>query len=356
MPEFHRQDPRVYDRHVRQMNDMYNSWINTEKSSNGYTSLLESNDKQVILAVAGKIYAPGDERASTYNGEEILTLNLADGSVINSTPCEMLAQSESDDFNAYKDLKIQQLDSARALIGVHEVYVLHGDDVQKFSFGQEVLSFINAGKNEITVVANNDDDYYDYWRIDASTVPAKKYLLARSTYNNVVFYDSADVSTMLNITEEQISAYPLKEGDVTDASFASPKWRLSEDDLDNLEVGDLTEVTSSYDMLQGIRIIGGDVLLMGDNALVHVSSDGTCRWSREWTPNRKEVKLGVTKVGNMFIYSTDGTTTVLNGTCPGSALGSHDIDFADTEVLTSEEQGVVVIDKSDGVIRGYSVH
>lgn len=339
---------------VRQANDMYNAWINTQKKTEGYASLLESNDKQVVLATAGKIYAPGKEDSKTYNGEAVVTLNLADGAVISSTPCEMLAKSDADNFNAYQDLKIQKLDSAKALIGVHELYILRGDAIQKFTFGESVLSFINAAPNELTVVANNDDDLYDYWRIDASTNPARKYLLARSTSKNVVFHDSAAVGTMLKISEEEIAAYPVKEGDVSDATFASPKWKLSEDDLDNLDVGDLTEATDMYDKLQGIRIIGGDVLLMGDNALAHISSDGTCRWAREWSPNRKELKLGVTKVGNMFLYSTDGVTTVLNGNCPGSSLGSHKIGFADTEILTVPNRGVVVIDKSDGIIRGYS--
>src|SRR5690606_310796 len=137
--------------------------------SEGYTSLLESSDTQVMFAVAGKIYDPGNREMRRYDGEAVVTLDLADGSVISSTPCEMLAKSESSDFNAYRDLKIQQLDSARALIGVHEIQILRGGSVQKFSFGEEVLSFINAGPNEITVVADDDGVTYDYWRIDAGS-------------------------------------------------------------------------------------------------------------------------------------------------------------------------------------------
>lgn len=340
---------------IRRANELYNFWVNTEKRSEGYTSLLESSDTQVMFAVAGKIYDPGNREMRRYDGEAVVTLDLADGSVISSTPCEMLAKSESSDFNAYRDLKIQQLDSARALIGVHEIQILRGGNVQKFSFGEEVLSFINAGPNEITVVADDDGVTYDYWRIDAGSVPAKKYLLARSPYRHIVFHDSGTVTTMLKVDDENITAYPLSEGDVTEATFSSPKWTLTEDDLDRMDIGIPDEVTDDRDTLQGIRIIGDDVLLMGESAIGYVSGDGTCRWSVEWEPEREEMKMGVRKIGSAFVYSTGGVTAVLGSTCPPSSLGVYEIDLSDTKVLSHESGRVIVVNTDDGIIRGHNV-
>jgi outer membrane protein assembly factor BamB len=346
------------DAAVRRANNMYNSWINTKKSSDGYTYVLTTNDKQVMLATAGKVYSLKDGKPSeNYDGEGILTLNLADGSVVSWTKCEMLAKSESGDFNAYKDLNVTKLDSAQTLVGTHEVYILRGDNVEKFSFGEETLSFINAGPNAITFVSNHDGDYYDYWRIDASSVPSRKHLIARSTYPNVVFHDSLDVSTMLRVDEKGIAAYPVKDGDVSDASFASPKWSLADDDLDKLELGDLGEKVGYTNRMQGIRIAGGDVYLMGEDALAYVSSDGTCRWTEQWEPELLKTKVGVTTLGHGLIYSTGDITSMLSNQCPPRVIGRDKIDFSDSVVLLSNVTNeVVVINTDDGIIHEYSMN
>jgi hypothetical protein len=338
----------------RRANDMYNSWINTQKSSDGYASLLATNDEQAIFSLAGKIYTP-DGPQKEYDGEGIVTISLKDGSVANRTKCSMLSKSESGKFNAFKDMNIQKLDSAKALIGVHDVYILRGDDVERHSFGEDNLKFINSGSNAITFTTNHDDEYYDYWRIDASVNPSRQVLVARSTSPNVTFFDSADVATSLNITEEGISAFAPITGEISGASFASPKWSLSEADLDKLDL-DLPDKVNPANRLQGITIRGGDVLLMGEDGLGYISSDGKCRWDQRWNPKPELVTLGVTKIGHGLIYSTNDITCIYDDHCPATQIAKHEISSRYTKIMLTKTDDALVIDLDVGIIWGYPLN
>src|ERR1041384_3265512 len=158
---------------IQRANARYDSLFNRYKSSNGYAHTLATNDSQMVLAMAGKIYATS-ESDDDYDGEGIITLNLNDGSVATMVPGAMLSKSDAKRFNALEDLNIRKLDSAQALIGTHDIYIVRGSAVETHAFGDAPITFINASADAITFQVNHDDDYYDYWQIDASVTPSRK--------------------------------------------------------------------------------------------------------------------------------------------------------------------------------------
>ncbi|HVK39079.1 MAG TPA: hypothetical protein VNA88_11135 [Candidatus Kapabacteria bacterium] len=352
-------DRRVRQENIRRANEMYNSWINTEKKSDGYTALLEMKDDQAIFVAGGLVYSPASKGdADSYNGEGLITLNLKDGSVVSNQAVPLIALSDKDKFNAVQDINIRKLDStdARALIGVNDVYIARLDKIERFSFGEEAITFINSSVREVTFRANHDDEYYDYWRIDASVTPAKKILLARTWVPNLLFIDSTvEVKTTLKLEEEQWQGYPLITGDVSDASFVNPKWTLNEDQIDEFQVGDLGEDVKFDNRIQGVMQHGADVYMLGSDAIGFISGDGKCKWAHEWAPDSTELKSGFTMLDRAFIYATGGSSAVVMAGCPSKELNKSHIDFSDTEILHNKKDRAVIVDTDEGIIRGFAL-
>ncbi len=337
------------------INDTFNSWVNKRKVTPGYVQVVTQNDEQLSLALVGRIYEPvkGDD-ADDYNGEAMLTLKVADGSVVQSRPFEMLAKSDSKAFNAFRDMHMITFGETRVLVGVHDIYVVRGQQVERVTFGEDKVKLLDSSLTSITFHVNHDDgDRFDYWRYDVGGPETKRMLIARSEYANVVFIDTVAPATTIRFTPDLIEAFPLVTGEATDASFASPKWKLSEAELDKMDFGDLDENVSTDTVTQGIAVVGGDVFFLGDDGIGFVSGDGSCRWSHEWSPNMLQQHLGLTKVGNAVAYSMGSYTKVYGTPCPGAEIGAHDISFSDSQVRLSETGTLLVIDTDDNIINGY---
>ncbi|MBS1910357.1 MAG: hypothetical protein JST22_00085 [Bacteroidetes bacterium] len=352
---FNRFDQENYERDMRTINGLYNKWVNRQKKSDGYATVVRRMDDRITFAVAGKIYPPNDDGTTRdYTGEALMTLNLNDGSVAESKPFQMFSKAEYSGFNAVTDMKIQAFDSTQVLVGVHDIYVLRGNALEQVPFGDgQTLKMLKTGVDEITVMADSDGERFDYWRINVAGPATRRFLIARSTQANVTFLDSASVSTSIRFTEDHIEAFPLIEGNATDASFASPKWKLSEKDLDKMNIGDLDNKVAPDNRTQGISIVGGDVLLMGGDGLGFVSSDGACRWSYEWSPKQDVKKLGVTKVGSAIAYSLGKITKCYGTDCPSKEIGSHKISPSDCEVSITQNGAMIVVDRDEGEIHCY---
>lgn len=345
-----------YRRYTNWMNDKYSSWVNVKKSSDGYAQLLRQTDDQVTFVSAGRIYKPGGGGSREYNGEAVATLKIADGSVVSSAPFEMLAKSESSSFNAVNDLQVTTLDSTKVLVGVHDIYVFRGDEMEHIPFGELNVKLINSGPGEVTVRADDARDRYDYWRFNVAGRATQRTLVARSTNPNIQFFDSAAVSTTVRMTDDAIEGFEPITGEVSDASFAHPRWKVDVDTLDDMGIGNLARDVDEKVRVRGININGGDVLLMGPGALGFVSKDGTCRWAHEWDPDMVRISMPVTRIGNCITYSMAGDTKVFGASCPSQVIGEHSMSFADVNGSVWARKGVLlVINRDDGIVIGYKV-
>lgn len=335
------------------VNNMYNSWVNKKKVTPGYASLVTRDEKQMTLALVGRIYEPVKGTADTYDGEAMLTVNLGDGSIAQSRPFEMLGRSDTKGFNAFRDMRMVSVGSFKVLVGIHDVYVVRGEAVERISFGESAVTLLDSSSTSISIMVNHDDEIYDFWRYDVSGPTTQQALIARSQYANVLLLDSIAPATTIRYTPERIEAFPLITGVVTDASFATPKWTLTEADLDKMEFGDLDENVGAKTRTQGIAVIGGDVFFLGDDGLAFVSSDGGCRWSKEWSPDVLRQRLGVTKVGDAVAYSMGSNTRVFATACPGAEIGSVESSFTSTDVRLTDSGTLVVIDRGENIISGF---
>ena len=342
---------------IQHANDVYSSWINPKKSSDGYATLLSSDSTTIMVAAAGKIYTPATaDKARTFDGEGIFTVQVSDGMVIESIRCPMLAYAGSQKVNAVTDLNIQKLDSARVLIGSNDLYVVRNGGIEHLSFGGEAVTFLNSSRSAVNIRSDHYELYYDYWRIDVSTTPARKYLIARSYTTNIVFHDTATVFTTLRVGKEAIESFPLIFGDVSDSSFTQRKWVITEDEMDSMNIGYLDGRDVKWNSrLHGIWIDSANVFLMGSRRVGYVSSDGSCRWSDPWSPMDLGTKLGLTKYGKSIVYSTGSETVVINPTCPMKVVGLSKIPIQDTELLVSKDTYAIIVDKRHGIIEGYPV-
>lgn len=363
---YSRQDDYV----MNYANSLYNSWVNKKKATEGYAAMLFVDKNQIVVSTAGLIWKPENKEQDEYDGEGVWTVNLADGSITKSQPCNFLAKADIPGLNAFSDLQLKDLDSikTKVLIGVNDIYVAKQDKIDHFNFKEERLKFITKTTTDVAVIADNDGESYDYWRINAAASPAEQSLIARSTHKNIVFPNPDTTKsyvqnylvysgTTLNITDDDISAYDRKVGPVTPSTFSSPRWRVTSDELDNLGVGNYTEVHDFFNGIHGVFLFGDQVIIMGDDAIGTISKDGKCRWSHEWSPNWRTTRMGLLVNDYKAMYVTGDKVAILKNTCEGGVVAEHEIDASDIQILKAEENPtcVVIVDTDEGILRGYSL-
>jgi outer membrane protein assembly factor BamB len=331
-----------------------------EKQSDGYTYFLDTaNTDRVTLVMGGQIYTELKKTArDTYDGEGIVILDIKDGSVVKHEPRFIIAESDKEgDYNAVRFMTVSSHRTGDIIVGSRDIYIVHKSDIQHFAFDpkNDQLNYMSRLDSSIAVSVNHADEWYDYWIIDITSHPAHKTLCARSVKKNFVMQDTLLFQTRLYYNDDgELLGYPLTAGDVTEANLSSAAWKLSEDDLDEMEIGSLEENVSVSDSIQGIRVSGNSIFLMGDDALGKVSFDGKCRWSHVWWPQPEKTRLGLTEVGSYLVYSSGAKTVILDSECNKSTVvGEHTIVFDDVRVLTDKAREIVVLDVSDGKIFGY---
>ncbi len=335
--------------------------LTRSKSSEGYAYLLDTNNQsKLVIAMGGRIYTELKKTArDDYDGEGFVVLDLKDGQVVEHTPGFIIAETaKKGGYNAVRFMTVASTPKSDVVMGTHDVYVVSKEKVQHIPFDKDVdeVMFISAMEKEesINFLVNHDDERYDYWVLDAKSLPVREMLCARSTDKNFVFPDTARFSCMVEYNDGELIGYPLGSFSTAKDNAVTPLWKLSEDDIDDMDLGDLEGSRSNIDSLQGIRVIDGSVYLLGSDGIGKVSPDGKCRWSVEWEPVLLESRNAPQKVGEYIVYSSGEVTQIIHDTCNrGTIISEHEIDYEDVMVVTNESKEIVVIDKSEGILYGY---
>ena len=336
------------------MNSAYNSFLSRKKKTEAYMDIVTQNEKEVVMVVAGRAYDPANEKWRDADGEGVFTIDLNDGSLKTSAKALMLAD-KGGDLNAYTDLKKVQLPvaGATALLGVNDIYVEREGVLERLAFNEEKISFLGSTDSTLVFMADNDEELYHYWLLDAKTNPSTLYLLARSEDPNFVFVDTAAFAQTLQFSDYTLTGHPMAKGIPGEITLPSAVWTLTEDDMDEMEIGRLTKNQGAGDPIQGIRATPDGTFLMGEDAIAFVSLDGTCRWVHEWDPSRTEITLQPTVIAEHIVFALGDEVQVIKNDCAGTVVAVHEIDFGDSAVLTSEEGTVVILDMDEGLIYGY---
>lgn len=333
------------------------------KSSDGYAYLLDTtNQSKLVVAMGGRIYTElKKSEHDDYDGEGFAVLDLKDGKVLEHTPGFIIAESEKEGtYNAVKFMTVASTQKADFVMGTHDVYVVSDGKIEHVAFDKEkdIVTYISSMDKEQTVnfSVNHDYDNYEYWILDASSLPVRKMICARSTVENFVFPDTAKFACLVNYNDGELAGYKFAEGPMTESRLAAPLWKMSEDEVDDLDIGGLEGNRSATDGLQGIRVIDGSVYLLGSDGIGKVSPDGKCRWSIEWDPKLIETRMMPRRVGSYFVFSTGEDTRIIHDGCnEARVVGQHEISFSDVDVVTDGSKEIIVMDKSDGVLYGYHV-
>ena len=336
-------------------NSVYNSFLSRKKDVRAYMNLVTENEEDVVIAVAGEAYDPANEKMREADGEGVFTINLADGSLKTTAKARILA--EKDDLNAYSDMKLLQLPNAgaSALVGVNDVYVERKGAVERIPFADESVTFIASNDSTLIVMADNDEEEYHYWLIDAKTNPSTLYLLARSDDPNLVFADTNVFEQTLTLTDMNLTAYPLTKGKPGAVALPASTWALSEEQLDEMEIGRIVKNQGHRDPIQGIRSTDAGIYLMGDDGIAFISTDGSCKWSREWSPNRAKITMPPTVLHGHTILAVGDEVQVIGDDCSGSVVAEYEIDFGDRSVLTSPDGVLLILDADEGLIYGFNL-
>lgn len=355
-----RRDASGYRTHYRPNWEALEAGLYKQKSSEGYAYLLDTaNTSQITFVMGGQIYTELKKtERDTYDGEGIVTLDVKDGRIIKHEPYFIIAESDkAGSYNAVRFMTVSSHKTGDIIVGSRDVYVASHGNIEHFAFDHEddQLNYMSRLDSSISISVNHADEWYDYWMIDISAQPARKILCSRSVKENFVLLDTTLFQSRLYYNDDgELLFYPLKAGDITEASLASPAWKLSEDDLDEMEIGSLEGNKSTADSIQGIRVSKNNIFLMGSASLGRVSLDRKCRWSHEWELNPEKTRLGLTEVGSYLVYSSGEHTVILDDVCnQASLVAEHTINFDNVRVLTDKTREIVILDVADGKIFGY---
>lgn len=365
--------------YTRYKSALYNSWICQRKETEGYAVILDIDPDKFTAITAGSLYSPENKDQNSYDGEGIWTYNISDGMAQESQRKHMLIDEDQIDVNAYRELLSINFDSiqTQTILGLHDIYVAKNDTIINFNFNESKIHFVNKTKTDLVVMADYNWGSFDYWRINLNVMPPEQSLIARSTRKNVVFPipDTSkyffqnylnNLALTLNISDEEISAHKLKIGPVHSSTFSSPLWKLSEEEIDNLELGTLQYSQGYFDGTQGVFSFNNDVIIMGDDAIGVITDSGKCRWSQAWNMMRRtgpmgaEIyhgKMGVHITQDRIMYATSTEATLLRNDCRGGIVAEEEVNYLYLGILKSEDNPklVIIINTDEGTLRGYSL-
>lgn len=366
--------------YTRYKSSLYNSWISQNKETDGYVTILDIDPDKFTVITAGSLYSPENKNQDNYDGEGVWTYNISDGLMQESQRKQILVDEDRISVNAYRKLLSINFDSiqTQAILGLHDIYIAKKDTIINFNFGESRINFISKTKTDFVIVADSYKEHFDYWNININTFPPERSLIARSTQANVVFpmpdttqpylqnYLNTSSLTLL-ISDEEIIAYPRKTGSVDSLTFSSPLWKLSEYEMDSLDLGGIEHSRSYFDGTQGIFFFSNDVVVMGDDGIGIITDSGKCKWSQEWDMMTrtgalgKEVfngLMGVHMTQDRIMYVTKSKATLLNNACKGSIIAEEEIDYNFLEILKSKDAPtfIIIVNTEEGTLSGYSLY
>ncbi len=344
------------------------SGIAPYKVSVGYAYLLDTaNQSQLVIAMGGRIYTelqPTDE--DEYDGEGFVVIDIRDGKILRHTQTPIIADIEKRDRDIYNAVSLMAIVSARQadiVVGIHDVYTVSSQRESRIPFDAEDdnIAFISSipEKGEMLFSVDHDGEYYDYWQLNVGALPATKTLCARSTTKNFFFPDTTRFACAVEYKDGELIGYGLESGDTADGRSDAALWTISEDELDKMDIGDFRNFksrrrVSSADSVQGIRIIDGDVYLLGKDGLGRISADGRCRWSVPWDMKRREWTYPLSRIGSYLVFSSGDDTGIIDITCDSATMvARHNISYGDVGIVTNQTNEIIVVDKPEGILYGY---
>lgn len=328
-----------------------------QKSSEAFAKIIQSDDNSVTVACYGNLQSLTDG-GETYK-ETLLKVDLEKGNILSENDVKLFSGG---DFESVIDkLEVVYLKDAVAIIGYWNVYILSGGKLETLKFNSESINLLSQTDDEFVIFTyNSDDDIYDYYKIDVSS--HKLTLLARSeSPRNFVDTDYFSFKNSYIINDDGFfafkpisAAYPLPtRGFSSPPENNSADWNMLWDKLDigDIEISDcekeiyeIQKKNPNYYFpyyVAGISVRNDNIIFMGEDGLAYAKQDGSCNWSKEWSPECEETAWGVSRIGNWLVYSTGDDTKLIKNDCEGATLASYNFNYDDILISAINEKVIV---------------
>lgn len=341
------------------------------KSCAGIATFLRAYDpSHIVLAMSGYIYTTLNLSSNDrYNGEGFVVLNLSNGAVVSYEQVPILSDMSIRDrdkevFNAVQYTRIAAVRYADVVVGQRHAYVVSNERVVSLAMNPDddtaELLCCDWEKSSVICSINRDGEAYEYWQIDAGTLPVKVALRARTETRLFVFPEAATFPCSIISNSEGLSGYDVDKLPLDGQALPPARWLVSADSLDDMDIGNFRRrgavSSKARDSLQGISFIDGDLYLTGRDGVGMISGDGRCRWSIPWNVKIKHQGYPVAKVGAYLLYSTGVEFGIVRAGCGGgTVVERHEVSTDDLIVCTDQKSNLVVARKEQGTVHRYVI-
>ena len=258
--------------------------IHEESEAYGVVRYLGSTDGNIGLLTQGRLHKAWEagKPEMAEDGEAVLTIDMETGAVKKAIPVPMFRDSEKDKYPLFWTWQPLRTPQGWIVQGSH-TFLRIGPNMEVDTIGfvtEERIYRKDAGIGYMTFSYMDPDDRYILEQIDYSGAKLQRNVIGIA-YDDKTFGLLSD-TTFVNVTlvhrNDQLEAYDVQH-DVT-ASWGTPKWTMTEDQLEALDVGSFD--ISPYDVTRGIHQWKDRIFIVGDEALATVGAADGCTNVTSW--------------------------------------------------------------------------
>jgi hypothetical protein len=336
--------------------------IHPESDAFGLVRCVGSIGTDVAFFAHGMVHHAVDRKESTgkYDGEGLIILDGATGNVVKFVQAPHYRESDSYDNRQTTSVMPMITPRGTLIIGSQSVTFIHTDgtlDTIGINTEKPIIE-IDAGVNYVTIT------YEEYktesWVTEQIVIDGpsiQRNIMGVGTHERVfrVFEDTTFATVTLRYVDGRIDAYDVLHE--LPSKWGKPKWTLTEDKLDDLDLGDL-EVENAKGVNRGIFIHKDFVFCVGTDGFGVIDINTGCAKSVPWNgydPDRVPKKMDKKDLNNVLHYfrplgkgavvdlGKDVAVLKLASPCSIETIGYGQIDRDEVDVDYSPVSNIVVI-------------
>ncbi len=334
------------------------------KKSGTVFRILEMDDGSATLLAAGKYsVVPSDDFQPGKRPEKIFTVSLQDGGIRDVVHCKVLFDHQMESYNAItaieEDRVIYQRDRT-VVFGSTDIYAIRNGRVTALNFGRERPDFLADHGDTLhvrsAVQGRDATEVNKVWRVCVVSDTLQKTLLAWSEKLWLAGCDFDAFTHCYEIHRGEIRAFPLITGDPPKAYWDTPLWTRKFPEMRRSRT--TFEYAASRERywhrpIEGVCIDGRGIVVMGEDELTRIASDGSCQWSRKWDVSPKDTPLGLIRSDGVLYYCSDDVVEMLGDDCANRQIMRVELD-SPYFIHYAPEEHIVLFRQGEGFMECWS--
>ena len=334
--------------------------IHEEASAHGVVRFLGVRSEKLAFLAQGRVHPAWENGEPDMNekGEGLIVLDPKTGSVVSATHIPMFKEADKDKFALFWTHHPISTAHGDVIVGTHSVIRVSPDlKVDTINCNtEERVKRVDVGMSYVTVSYEDPDGAWWLEQVDY-TGPSLKRTIMGVGVDEKVFAVSTDTSfarVTLRYIDGKIEAYdPMHE---IPKKWGTPRWVLSEDQLDKLDLGDFDcEDIQSMDFTRNNfeGIVQGDrgIYVRADNALAVIGYKDGCVQRMDWEGYTLSSLETVKRLkwfrempgGVLFDLSNDIGVLQLTGDCSFDVMGYQEVSRSDIRLVYTDLTSRVMI-------------